>query len=133
MSRKDDRFGVAMPPPLPPGVAGGLSPHALAAGCKFCFVCGIVLDRRAELCPHCGVRQMMPPGHGGRDKVVAGLLALLLGGLGVHKFYLGRTGWGIVYLLFCWTFIPALIALVEGIVYLCMSRQSFDARYNRPN
>ena len=42
--------------------------------------------------------------------------ALLVGGIGVHKFYAGRVGLGIVYLLFCWTFIPALIALIEGIV-----------------
>ena len=50
------------------------------------------------------------------SKLAYVLCALLVGGIGVHKFYAGRVGLGIVYLLFCWTFIPALIALIEGIV-----------------
>jgi TM2 domain-containing membrane protein YozV len=41
------------------------------------------------------------------------LLALFLGGLGIHKFYLGQTGLGIVYLLFCWTYIPSILAFFE--------------------
>lgn len=65
-----------------------------------------------------------------KDKTTAALLALLLGGLGFHKFYLGRVGQGLIYLFFCWTFIPALLGLVEGIIYLCMSDWSFDAKYN---
>jgi TM2 domain-containing membrane protein YozV len=44
------------------------------------------------------------------------VLALLLGGLGIHKFYAGHIGLGILYLLFCWTGIPAVIALVEFIL-----------------
>ena len=40
-----------------------------------------------------------------KSKVAAGLLGIFLGGLGIHKFYLGRWGWGIVYLLFFWTYI----------------------------
>jgi TM2 domain-containing membrane protein YozV len=46
-----------------------------------------------------------------------------------HKFYLGQTGLGVVYLLFCWTFIPALIALIEGILFLTMSEQAFAQRH----
>ena len=65
-----------------------------------------------------------------KDKTTAGLLGILLGGVGAHKFYLGQTGAGIVYLLFCWTFIPGIIGLVEGIQYLTMSSGQFDARYN---
>ena len=53
-----------------------------------------------------------------KSKAVAGILAILLGGIGAHKFYLGRWGWGIIYLLFCWTYIPSIIGLIEGIVYL---------------
>lgn len=64
------------------------------------------------------------------DKTTAGILALLLGGLGVHKFYLGRHGQGILYLLFCWTWIPAVFGLIEGILYLTMSPQEFDYKYN---
>lgn len=66
-----------------------------------------------------------------KSKIVAGILAILLGGLGVHKFYLGRIGLGILYLLFCWTYIPAIIALVEGIIYLTSSEQKFYDKYVR--
>jgi TM2 domain-containing membrane protein YozV len=65
-----------------------------------------------------------------KDKTTAGVLALLLGGVGAHKFYLGQTGAGIVYLLFCWTFIPGIIALIEGISLLTMSQGAFDMRHN---
>jgi len=41
------------------------------------------------------------------------LLAFSLGGLGVHHFYLGWIGLGILYVALCWTFIPALVALIE--------------------
>ena len=52
------------------------------------------------------------------NKTTYVLLALFLGGLGVHEFYAGKTGLGILYLLFCWTFIPAIIALIEAIIAL---------------
>ena len=45
-----------------------------------------------------------------KSRTTAGILALLLGGLGVHFFYLEAWGWGIVSLLFCWTYIPSLAA-----------------------
>ena len=64
-----------------------------------------------------------------RNRVTAGLLAILLGGLGVHKFYLGQSGQGVLYLLFCWTFIPALIGFIEGIMYLSMSEAEFQNKY----
>ncbi len=66
-----------------------------------------------------------------KSKVAAGLLAIFLGGIGVHKFYLGRVGAGIAYLLFCWTCIPAIIALVEGIIYLASSDEDFYYKYVR--
>lgn len=97
---------------------------------KYCGECGQVIRKAAEICPKCGVRQFAPalPANG-RSRIAAGLFALLLGGLGVHKFYLGRVGQGILYLLFFWTFIPALIALVEGIIYLSMTDADFAAKY----
>jgi len=64
-----------------------------------------------------------------KSKVTAGVLALLLGGLGVHKFYLGKAGMGILYLVFCWTFIPALVALIEAIMLFSMSEQEFIRKY----
>jgi Predicted membrane protein len=65
-----------------------------------------------------------------KSKTAAGILALFLGGFGVHKFYLDRPGQGILYLLFCWTFIPAFIAFIEAIIYFAMSDVAFNAKYN---
>lgn len=65
-----------------------------------------------------------------RNKLIAALLAIFLGGLGIHKFYLGEIFVGIIYILFCWTGIPSIIAFIEGIVYLCKSNEKFDAQYN---
>lgn len=64
-----------------------------------------------------------------KSKVAAGLLGILLGGLGAHKFYLGDIGLGILYLLFVWTGIPSLIGLIEGIIYLTMTDEDFAAKY----
>lgn len=66
----------------------------------------------------------------GRNRVTAALLALFLGGLGVHKFYLGQAVQGIIYILFCWTFIPSLIAFVEAMIYLTMKDEDFAAKYS---
>ena len=102
---------------------------------KFCFECGSKINSKAEICPRCGVRQYPSPGSigtsslSGRNRTVAAVFALLLGGIGIHKFYLGRIGQGILYILFCWTLIPSLIAIIEGVVYLTMSDQEFNAKY----
>lgn len=65
-----------------------------------------------------------------KSRVVAALLAFFLGGMGIHKFYLGRAGWGIIYLLFSWTAIPMILGFIEGIIYLCMSNKAFESKYN---
>ena len=102
---------------------------------KFCFACGGSIDARAEICPRCGVRQHATPNPfgttsaSGKNRVTAALFALLLGGIGIHKFYLGKAGQGILYLIFCWTFIPAILGLIEGIVYLTMSDDDFLRKY----
>jgi hypothetical protein len=95
---------------------------------KYCSGCAKVIHKDARSCPSCGAPQ------GGRSieaksRVGAVLLALLLGGFGAHKFYLGRVGWGVLYLIFFWTFIPAIVAFVEGIIYACMGEESFHQKY----
>ena len=64
-----------------------------------------------------------------KNKIVAALLAILLGGLGIHKFYLGQNGKGILYLIFCWAYIPALLGLIEGITILCSNDENFQIKY----
>ena len=102
---------------------------------KYCLECGSIINAKAEICPKCGVRQMPAPSAigissaSGKNRVLAAVFAILLGGLGIHKFYLGRIGQGIIYLVFCWTFIPALIGFVEGIIYLTMTDEAFNAKY----
>ncbi len=97
---------------------------------KYCLGCGKTLHKSAPQCPHCGAPQADVVPAGSKSRVVAIVLALLLGGLGAHKFYLGRVGWGILYLVFCWTFVPAIAAFVEAIIYLTMSDQAFAKKYN---
>jgi TM2 domain-containing membrane protein YozV len=48
-----------------------------------------------------------------RDEVVGILLALFLGGFGVHHFYLRRTGLGILYVCFSWTPVPWILGFIE--------------------
>jgi len=63
-----------------------------------------------------------------KNKNIAGLLGIFLGGLGIHKFYMGRHGQGILYLLLCWTYVPAIIGFVEGIIYFADSDEKFNSR-----
>ncbi len=99
-------------------------PQALNA---FCRACGESIDPRAELCPRCGVRQRTATS--GQNRFSAALLALLLGGLGAHKFYLGKPGLGLVYLIFFWTLIPAAVSFIEGISYLMMTDEEFSQKH----
>ena len=50
------------------------------------------------------------------NKILYSALSFFLGGLGVHKFFVNKTGLGLLYLLFCWTGIPGVIGIIEGIV-----------------
>lgn len=92
----------------------------------FCRSCGAPILAAAEICPRCGVRQRAAAT---KSRTTAGLLALFLGGLGVHKFYLGKVGMGFLYLLLCWTFIPAIVAFVEAILFFAMTDEKFAAQY----
>ncbi len=65
-----------------------------------------------------------------KSKLTAALLAFFLGGLGVHKFYLGQGGMGVLYLLTCWTGIPAIVAFIEFIMLLVMDDHTFNLRFN---
>jgi TM2 domain-containing membrane protein YozV len=68
-----------------------------------------------------------PPG--AEKKIVAGILGILLGGLGIHKFYLGYTKEGIIQLILGFFCIGSIIGLIEGIIYLTKSDEAFVATY----
>lgn len=91
-----------------------------------CKGCGQEIHSQAASCPHCGLPQRA---RGYKSKGMAGALALLIGGFGVHRFYLGQW-WGIFYLLFFWTFIPGLISIVEAIVIWCTDTANWDYKHN---
>jgi TM2 domain-containing membrane protein YozV/Tfp pilus assembly major pilin PilA len=95
------------------------------ANLVFCGACRKKVDASDTVCPHCNA----PRGRRYKDRTAAGILAVLFGGLGVHRFYLGQW-WGVLYLLFFWLGLPALVAVVEGIIFLCMSQERWDAQYN---
>lgn len=80
----------------------------------------------------------VPAETGKKNKIVAGLLAIFLGGLGIHKFYLGFAGPGVIMLLvwlFGWilfgipTLIMWIISLIEGIIYLTKDDDAFTETY----
>jgi TM2 domain-containing membrane protein YozV len=96
----------------------------LEANLVFCRDCGAKISKTASSCPSCGAQQVS----NGRSKISAGVLAIFLGAFGFHRFYLGQW-WGIFYLLFFWTYIPSLVSLVEGIVFLVTSDQKWNEKY----
>jgi TM2 domain-containing membrane protein YozV/competence protein ComGC len=91
---------------------------------KMCTSCFEAIHPKAEICPKCGVRQFTPI-----NKTALVLLTFFLGGIGAHKFYLAKYWQGVLYLLFCWTAIPGLIAFVEFFIYIFTSKDRLQERY----
>lgn len=98
---------------------------AVGTGENFCPNCGIQVMPGAHICIHCGVALSQPVIVGEqKSKLVAGLLGILLGSLGVHNFYLGYTGKAVAQLLItllscgAGTTITGIWGLIEGILIL---------------
>jgi TM2 domain-containing membrane protein YozV len=83
-------------------------------------------------CPRCGVRQPDVIYREPKSRPLAIVLALLLGGFGIHRFYVGPTSWGIAYLVFFWTGIPQFLAWLEAIYWLTRSDVEWAAMYGGP-
>lgn len=98
-----------------------------------CAYCGGAVigpnPQKASVVPDRPSQQEMPR-RGNKDKTTALILCLLLGGIGAHKFYLNQPVLGVLYLLFCWTQIPIIIALIEFIIMVTSSNEEFDRKYN---
>lgn len=113
-----------------------------------CPDCGNSVSDAAEACPHCGYPMRAHYGLRTREdwfgrsparnasqrrptksKTTALILALFLGGAGIHRFYLGRPVSGLLYLVFCWTFIPLGLAILEVLRLALMSDEDFAEKY----
>ena len=65
-----------------------------------------------------------------RTRTAATAWCFFLGSLGAHKFYLGQPGWGVAYAVLSWTFLPTIAAFFELIIFLTLTDEQFDQRYN---
>jgi TM2 domain-containing membrane protein YozV len=100
-------------------------------GRNFCPACGNQTNEAAQMCVACGTmlnvqKHLEFSAH--VSKVTLILLTFFLGGLGVHKFYTKNLGWGLIYLVLCWTYIPAIIATVEFVRYLSLSEEIINEK-----
>ena len=104
---------------------------------KYCMECGNVIARHAEICPRCGAEQHIINRHetviinssqNDKSRVVYGILGLIFGGWGIHKFYIGRWKIALLYLVFAWTFIPSIIGFIEGVIALMEDDRAFQKR-----
>lgn len=124
----------------------------LQAAVKKCRHCGEWIERDCEvchtplrgiyaargICVECSaarnvpapIEPSYPPVVSSKSKGVATLLSLFLGGLGAHRFYLGRPLSGIMYLVFFWTLIPALLAFAEVFRLGLMGEDEFHRKYD---
>lgn len=123
---------------------------------RYCTKCGAVNDDTAQYCVSCqsplspvsgGYQPMQSVNQGapgamtdwkamGADKkMVAGIVAILLGAFGIHKFLLGYTTEGIIMLVITivscgiLAIVPSVIGIVEGIMYLTKSDEEFVRTY----
>jgi TM2 domain-containing membrane protein YozV len=117
---------------------------------RYCTKCGAINDETAQYCTNCQAFLSPPVGGGyqpmqsvnqnamvdwqkaGADKkMIAGILGILVGGFGIHKFMLGYTTEGIIMIVI--TIVTCglgqIIGLIEGIIYLTKSDEDFVQTY----
>jgi TM2 domain-containing membrane protein YozV/predicted RNA-binding Zn-ribbon protein involved in translation (DUF1610 family) len=92
---------------------------------KYCGTCGEIIRKEAEICPKCGVRQILEPirkvseNGTGKDWLTTLLLCFFLGYLGIHRFYTGHTVIGVAQLLTfggcgIWTLIDFILIILNN-------------------
>jgi len=91
---------------------------------KYCQHCGQLIKMDAKACSRCGVQVGKK-----LSKAVLLIITFLTGGIGGHKFYVGKTMQGILYLVFFWTFIPGFIALIEFVIYAFTKETDLQDKY----
>lgn len=120
-----------------PNCSAKVDPHE-----NFCQYCGTTLDHLAKKpqknASHAQSLQSdqnsspvnRPYPGAPKYQIVAGLLAIIFGTFGVHKFYMNKTGKGILYLIFFFTGVPTMLGFIEGLLYLTDSEEVFQERLN---
>ena len=108
-------------------------------GSRFCPNCGAETQAAQVVCIKCGVAVQnaaaTATADAGKNRVTAALLAIFLGGIGAHEFYLGHSTSGLIRLAIgivgLVILIPAasIIGLIEGIIYLTKSDEEFQRVY----
>ena len=112
---------------------------SLGAHEQYCSGCASKIYKEAPLCPKCGFTTSKHHTHS-KNRIAAALLALFFGGLGIHKFYMGRKNEGLLYLggmiggiVFFWLVIPIIFivivsfaALYDFFYLLCISDAKFQ-------
>jgi len=125
--------GQQPPPPSGQQTPGWGAPPSVPVGpSKYCQSCGAVIAASAPVCPNCGARQADVVYEEPKNRPIAILLALFLGAFGIHRFYVGPIAWGVAYLVFFWTGIPAFLAWLEAIYWLSRSDVEWAQKYGGP-
>ncbi len=115
--------------------SAAVCPHCGAPVVKdvYCQSCGTKIPEDTKFCPSCGkpvgqVRAVTPQD---KDKVVAGLLGIFLGSLGIHYFYIGKTTAGILTIVIslCSCGIWSIVTFVQGIYILTLTDDVFNEKY----
>lgn len=65
-----------------------------------------------------------------RNRIIALLITFCAGAFGIHKFYLGKNFAGVMYFLFFWTCIPAILSFFDFLGLAFMSDEAFDRQFN---
>ena len=104
---------------------------------NYCSNCGAKLEANQHFCHNCGVKTHIESTNstntvvkGQKSKFIAGVLAILLGSMGIHNFYLGYNSKGIKQLLL-WVFFLGWISFIWGIidaVNIFTGKIAFDAK-----
>ncbi len=107
---------------------------------KYCLECAVVIPRTAEICPRCDKPQAITVTRKirktkssdiSRERMVAGVIALIFGSFGAHRFYLGHWRIGVLLVMFSWTAIPFFWGIYEGIKILHATDKEFVKTYLR--
>ncbi|MBK5930122.1 pilin [Halochromatium salexigens] len=91
-----------------------------------CSNCGAPIGIDDKVCGQCNTIQ---ESFRYRSRMGAAAIAFFTGWFGGHRFFLGQW-WGLFYLFFFWTYIPAIIAWIEGIVFLATDQVEWNKRHN---